>query len=160
MPEDPFSVSDIGNAKKVDYKFNLTQLQGVWITAGAVMKTAELTYAYVVDTSTKTCAIIPMLMYAALCLSNPLYNGCKTMSIISFTVSFALLVAATVVWQAFDATYEVTTMSDAEAYYGYHYSRATYLDMTQHNTFKVGAFKTIKTSMTYQHHETKHQLQV
>merc|ERR1712194_876426 len=52
------------------------------------------------------------------------------------------------------------TMSDAEAYYGYHYSRATYLDMTQHNTFMVGAFKTIKTSMTDQHHEMKHQLQV
>jgi hypothetical protein len=76
------------------------------------------------------------------------------------SIAQALLLSATTAHEVVDDAYTLATLGEDEAYYGYEYSKGTYINTKAHNKWAIDALKSIRTNMKGQHTEMKKQLQV
>jgi len=90
---------------------------------------------------------------------NPMRFACEFAHKLKGILTYIVLVAVTIAYQAVDDTYEIATMSDKEAYYGQYYSRATYINTIGYNEKNWEALDAIRSNMKSQHNEMKRQLQ-
>ena len=144
---------------------HLVPLQNAWLKLGHAKMLAEQVYEFTDELSGDVCETLGDSEKcigagpAVVCLPNPGYYICRIVKLVTKAVGYALQFAFTIAYHAIDDQYEIATMSDKEAYYGFFYSRATY-----HNTFEYGkknwkALVEIRTDMMNQHTEMKRQLQ-
>ena len=153
---------DGGKAKDQEV---LVKMQRQWLDAGHWLVAAEHIYAFTQDHGDNICEamgppdICTGASLAIACVPNPARIVCDIVKVYATVISFRLMIEATIAYRTLDDMYEIATMSDKEAYYGYYYARAAYFNTRDHIDWNVKALEALRTNMRNQHMEMKKQLQ-
>jgi len=148
------------NKGSPSHKDGLGSLQEGWLSAGHVLAFAEHNFEFQNMLNGAFCETTPANLCLGFgCVTNLVRTGCQIAALVLVSVSYGILIAAVIAFQATNHAYEKATLGANEAIYGYEYSQATYVNAQRHNNWSVKALKAIRSGMSGQHTEMKQQLQ-
>ena len=96
---------------------SLIAMQELWLNLGHFLVAAEHIYDFTDGMDDNICGSIPDnpcigASFALACMPNPLFYICKIMSISLNQIAYAILVAATIAYEAVDRDYEIATLGE------------------------------------------------
>jgi len=125
---------------------------------------AELIFQFVVTKTKALCDVLPEnpcvgASFAIVCLPNPAYYVCRVATILTDVIASSVLEGVNLAFSVLESTVEAGTLDASQAFYGYYYSRAAYLNEIGHSEWTQKALDAIRVNMKDQHMQMKAQMQ-